>query len=188
MNPKTRHRPQHYYEPGGIYFITKNTQNGRPYFADDATKLLLIDDFRFYREKLRYKLFLFVIMPTHFHWMIQPSEEDFETFKRDQIEYQKKYHDAPEHYYLSKIMEDLERHCAFAINKRENSRGRAIWQEGFWDEPIRDQKAFESVADYIHNNPVKAGLVDSPDEYRFSSYSNWYLSDNSLIELDKIEW
>ncbi len=187
MNEQRLRRPRHYYESGAIYFITTNTLDWKPIFREDSNKLLLLDDFKFYRRKFKYKLFFYVIMPNHFHWVIQPSQEDFESFKRDQIDHQKKYQDSPENYYLSKIMEDLERHCAFAINQRENAQGRAIWQEGFWDERIHDEKALNSIADYIHNNPVKGGLVDTADEYRFSSYRNWYLGDNSLIELDQME-
>ncbi len=187
MNTQPLRRPKHNYEPGAIFFITTNTHEWQPFFRDDANKLLLLEDFKFYCQKFGYKLFFYVILPNHFHWVIQPSPEDFESFKRDQIEHKKKYRSEPERYYLSKIMEDLERHCAFAINERENTKGRTIWQEGFWDEPVRGQKALDTIANYIHNNPVKAGLVDSPDEYRFSSYRNWNQSDNSLIELDTIE-
>ncbi len=188
MQNKRLRRPQHSYEPGGVYFITTNTCDNQPYFAGDANKHLLLDDFVFYREKFKYKLFCFVIMPTHFHWVIQLSLENFEAFKRDQLKNRKKYMADPERYYLSKIMEDVERHAAFAVNERENAKGRSIWQEGFWDEPVSSRNAFEKIADYIHNNPVKAGLVRRPDEYQFSSYRNMHLNDSSLIELDLAEW
>ncbi len=187
MESKTLRRPRHSYEPGGVYFITTNTLNNEPFFDSDANKQLLLDDLQFYREKFKYKLFCFVIMPTHFHWMIQLSLENFEEFKRDQIGHHKKYSQDPESYYLSKIMEDLERHAAFAVNERENAKGRSIWQEGFWDEPVSNRNAFEKIADYIHNNPVKAGLVTNPEEYQFSSYRNIHLGDGSLIVLDAWE-
>lgn len=184
MMSATLRRPRHSYEPGGIYFITTNTLNNQPFFDGDANKQLLLDDFKFYHLKFKYKIFSFVIMPTHFHWIIQLSIANFDEFKRDQIENHKKYRDDPECHYVSKIMEDLERHTAFAINRRENARGRTMWQEGFWDVPVRNSRAFEKISDYIHYNPVKAGLVSSPDEYLFSSYRNIFLGDNSLIELD----
>ena len=39
----------------------------------------------------------------------------------------------------------------------------------YFDRYIRDYDHFEKVVNYIHNNPVKAGLVKSPSEYRWSS-------------------
>lgn len=175
MEAKTLRRPRHSFEPGGIYFITTNTFNNQPYFQSDENKRLLLDDFRFYRGKFSYKLFCFVIMPTHFHWVIQLSVDNFEEFKRDQIANRKKYSEDPESYYISKVMEDFERHAAFAMNRRENVRGRTVWQEGFWDEPVRDRRAYEKICDYVHFNPVKARLVNSPAEYLFSSYRNIHL-------------
>ncbi len=40
--------------------------------------------------------------------------------------------------------------------------------------------------DYIHNNPVKAGIVWSPDEYVYSSASNYYGNKEKIIEVDFI--
>ena len=49
---------------------------------------------------------------------------------------------------------------------------------------IRNGKDFEEKANYIHKNPVRAKLVDNLKEYKFSSYINYYLGDESLIKID----
>jgi hypothetical protein len=46
-----------------------------------------------------------------------------------------------------------------------------IWQEEYWDRFIRDEKHFNDSVNYIHNNPVKAGLVKTPQEWAWSSIS-----------------
>jgi REP element-mobilizing transposase RayT len=43
-----------------------------------------------------------------------------------------------------------------------------LWQKGYWDRFIRNQAHFESAIDYILNNPVKAGLVQTPTEWPWS--------------------
>lgn len=43
---------------------------------------------------------------------------------------------------------------------------------------------FQEKLNYIHNNPLKAGLVNNLDDYPWSSYQNYYLENNSLIEID----
>ncbi|MCX6032960.1 MAG: hypothetical protein NT169_27195 [Chloroflexi bacterium] len=40
---------------------------------------------------------------------------------------------------------------------------------------------------YIHRNPVRAGLVEQPEQYAYSSYRNYVNGDNSLIEIDR-DW
>jgi len=44
-----------------------------------------------------------------------------------------------------------------------------IWQRGFTDHRIRDWKDFDQHRDYIHQNPVKRGLVELASEYRYCS-------------------
>lgn len=48
-----------------------------------------------------------------------------------------------------------------------------VWQNRFWDHAIRDQEDFNRHVDYIHNNPVKHGLVKSPRDYEESSFHKY---------------
>ena len=41
--------------------------------------------------------------------------------------------------------------------------------------------------DYIHMNPVRKSLVDSPGDWKYSSFRNHYLDDNSIITIGKNE-
>ncbi len=40
---------------------------------------------------------------------------------------------------------------------------------------------------YIHENPVRAGLVDKPELYLYSSARNYILDDDSIIRIDRIK-
>jgi len=44
-----------------------------------------------------------------------------------------------------------------------------IWKDEYWDRFIRDQNHFNRVIDYIHSNPIKAGLVTQANEWPWSS-------------------
>ena len=48
-----------------------------------------------------------------------------------------------------------------------------LWNKRFDDLVITTEKQFLIKLDYIHNNPVKRGLVEAPDKWRFSSYNFW---------------
>ena len=44
-----------------------------------------------------------------------------------------------------------------------------VWHREYWDRFIRDQRHFEQTVEYIHLNPVKAGLVITAEKWRWSS-------------------
>jgi hypothetical protein len=72
-----------------------------------------------------------------------------------------------------------------AIDIRNNLKIKnKIWQKSFYDFPIFSEKKFNEKLNYIHNNPLKAGLVKNLDDYLWSSYQNFYLENNSLIKID----
>lgn len=54
----------------------------------------------------------------------------------------------------------------------------------FDDEVIRNQKMFWTKLKYIHNNPIKAGLAEKPEDFKYSSARNYVLKDHSIIPVD----
>jgi putative transposase len=47
---------------------------------------------------------------------------------------------------------------------------RGIWQRRYWEHTIRDDRDYEAHMDYVHFNPVKHGLADTPADWPFSSF------------------
>lgn len=47
--------------------------------------------------------------------------------------------------------------------------GLPVWHREYWDRYIRNEQHFHQVAEYIHQNPVKAGLTTAPEACRWSS-------------------
>jgi REP element-mobilizing transposase RayT len=54
------------------------------------------------------------------------------------------------------------------INRVLHREGK-LWQDDYWDRYMRDEKHFVKVRDYIETNPVKAGLVKTPEQWPFGS-------------------
>jgi putative transposase len=61
-----------------------------------------------------------------------------------------------------------------------------IWEKIFYDFNIYSHKKLLHKLNYIHNNPVRARLASKPTDYLYFSTRNYYLNDNSLIEIDYI--
>ncbi len=61
-----------------------------------------------------------------------------------------------------------------------------FWYSENWPVLIESDKFLNQKLDYIHENPVEKGYVSKPEEWIYSSARNYYLDDNSIIEVDKV--
>ena len=57
-----------------------------------------------------------------------------------------------------------------------------LWQEGSHPQEIQSDAMMRQKLDYIHQNPVRRGYVDRPEDWRYSSARN-YLDENGLLEI-----
>ena len=62
-----------------------------------------------------------------------------------------------------------------------------FWAEGNRPVAAYSEKVLKIKLDYIHNNPVKRGLVNSIEDYPYSSFRNYHFDDDSLIVVDR-DW
>ena len=118
---------------------------GQCFMRDDRVAQI-VKDALFYYDGNKYKIIAWCIMPNHVHILI----EVFNGFS------------------LSEIIHSWKSFSANQINKLLNRAGQ-VWMMEYFDRYIRDYEHFDKVVNYIHNNPVKAGLVKSPSEYRWCS-------------------
>jgi putative transposase len=128
------------------FFITSATESHRAILQSERMATLLMKCLFENRRKERFLLHEFVIMPDHFHALLTPAPE------------------IP----LEKAMQFIKGGFSYRAGKELNVRS-AIWQAGFTDHRIRDLQDYEQHRSYIHQNPVKVGLVDSPDLFPYSS-------------------
>jgi putative transposase len=86
------------------------------------------------------------------------------------------------------ILENIKRTDLIKIFEKNaidyEDRKRKFWQKRFDDQVVRDQRMFWTKLRYIHNNPVKAGIVSQPEDYLYSSARNYTSEDHSIIKVN----
>ena len=92
-----------------------------------------------------YTLHAFVVMPNHVHKLLSPQVP------------------------LPQLTKTLKTFTARRANQALGLTGNPFWQEESYDRLVRDQHEFDRIRIYIEDNPVRAGLVSEPSEYRWSS-------------------
>ncbi|MHB8112639.1 MAG: REP-associated tyrosine transposase [Bellilinea sp.] len=138
------------YVPGGTYFFTLVTHNRKPIFSDLEAVETLRMAFKYIMPRFPYSIVATVIMPDHIHavWTLPENDSDFSTRWR------------------------LIKSC-FTRNWTNRDKDVLVWQQRFWEHLIRDEKDLERHVEYIHFNPVKHGLVNSPSDWPYSSFSRF---------------
>ena len=147
--------------PGGMYFFTVVTYNRQPIFIAPAAVELLRFSFRYTMVRHPFTIVASVILPDHLHfiWTLPPDSSDFSTRWRLIKSY------FTRHWFSVDYVHDT---SSQNLKKEKN-----VWQGRFWEHFIRDEHDLTRHLDYIHYNPVKHGFVDTPMEWKYSSFQNY---------------
>ncbi len=105
---------------------------------------------------VRYHLIAWVVMPSHYHWVFEPLTSWVEGI------------DMCERSARERVTHSVNLYTARRCNELLGREGQ-FWQHESYDHWVRDEAELSRVVEYIHMNPVVAGLVDSPEKYPFSS-------------------
>jgi putative transposase len=62
-----------------------------------------------------------------------------------------------------------------------------FWQKRYYDRNVRDEREFVEKLRYLHRNPVKAGLCNLPEDWRWSSFRHYALREKTVVEIES-EW
>jgi putative transposase len=169
---------------GHVYYITTVIYNRLPIFTRPSFVIPLYDSLNFYRYNQQFKLLGYVIMPDHMHLIIWPHGKatvsdimrDYKKFTSTRIIRQTE-------------VENVEEWIA-AFQQAGQETGRStnkVWQDSYWDVNIYTERFLRQKLNYVHRNPVRAGLVEKPEDYVYSSYRNYVFDEEWLIEIDR-EW
>lgn len=128
-------------EAGRIYLLTAVTHERQPIFLDLSVGRLVVREFRRAQEASNATSIAWVIMPDHFHWLVELHNGD-----------------------LPRLMQTAKSRSARAINQ-QRSRSDTLWQKGYFDRALRREEDLKAAARYIIANPLRAGLVTRVGDY-----------------------
>ena len=146
-----RHVPENRSVSDLTFFVTARLNTTRPLLGDADAGQLILDTLNFYRQRGEIECYGFVVMPDHIHLIVKVV--------------------AP--LTLPRWMDRFKSYVARHLNKGP------IWQRGYWSEVVPSIPLLEQKLRYIHENPVRAGLVREATEYVWSSASDYYLQATS---------
>ena len=175
------------YSRGQLQFITASTYRRVPVFLSDRFRRYFVERLEEVREQLHFLLIGWVLMPEHFHLLIQPQPSEStplivkglkeESAKR----VLKTLRENAQHFWCRKMLVSLR----LPSTVHDESRYR-LWQRRFYPFNIFSEKKIREKLDYMHNNPVASRLVSSPADWPWSSWRYYYRQDTSLLRMDRL--
>ncbi|WHH58415.1 transposase [Petroclostridium sp. X23] len=143
----------------GIYHVILRGINKQIIFADDEDRIKFIETLKECKEKSGYKIYAFCLMGNHIHLLIQEGKEDLGVvFKRIGASY------------------------VYWYNWKYKRCGH-LFQDRYRSEVVESEIYFLTVVRYIHQNPIKAGLVKDILDYRWCSYNEFIVS-KEFVDID----
>ena len=179
-------RKYKFHNPSVLYFATFATVNWIDVFTREIYLRVLADSVGFCREYKGMELFVYCFMPSHVHFIFRDANENPSALLRDF-----KKHTA------KKVLEAIEnnpqesrKEWLFWMFEREGKKKANISRYQFWqhnNKPIElwSPAVIKQKIDYIHNNPVEAGFVTEPIQWKYSSARN-IAEEDPAFEIDEM--
>jgi putative transposase len=148
--------------PGGVYHVVARGNHQQRLFYTPQ-------DYRFYLsllqeavERFGLRILAYALLPNHVHLLCRRGPVP-----------------------LAKVMHHVQRRFAVHLNRRLGLRGH-VFQDRYYARLCEDEEYLWAVVRYIHDNPVQAGLCDSPQAYPWSSGPEYATGGSGLVDREKL--
>lgn len=142
-----------------IYHIILRGINRQEIFRDEKDCIRLLETIKKYKATSKFEIFAYCIMSNHIHMLLRENDDS-----------------------ISDIIKRISSSYVYWYNKKYERCGH-LFQERFRSEAVDSEDYFYTVLRYIHQNPVKAGIVNKVGDYRWSSY-NEYIGETDITDID----
>lgn len=164
------------------YFITLTVIDWVDVFTRKEYKDILVDSLNFCIQQKGLQVYEFVIMSNHLHAIISSDKAPLSDIIRDLKKFTAKKiieaiitgNESRKEWMLKKF--------AFAGNRNSNNTHYQLWKQDYHAVELGRETMWKQRVDYIHYNPVRAGIVDNIEDYVYSS-ARFYYNKKSLVQL-----
>ena len=154
-------RKKRIWYPGATYHVMSRGNRRNAIFKDSSDYLAFLEYLQLVKENLPFKIHSLCLMTNHFHMSIETYDKE-----------------------LWKIMHKLLLTYSANYNIKYKLTGH-LFENRYTAQLIEDERYFLEVSRYIHLNPVKAQMVRSPLDYKYSSYELFVDSPEKFADDEK---
>ena len=150
-----------YDDSGDAHFVTFSCYKRRRLLDHEAARVIVVETLREQLPRQQTTCVGFCVMPHHVHALLWfPEPGSLSTF----MKYWKQRSSGRIKEFLRMRLTSYAGHIDVSD---------PVWQPRFYDFNVHSEKKLSEKLNYMHNNPVTAGLVELPVDWRYSS-ARWY--------------
>ena len=162
-----------YYGRGDLHFLTFSCYHRLPLLADARRRDLFLRLLERTRRKYRFTVIGYVVMPEHVHLLVsEPQQETLATALK-----------ALKQSVARRVL-NLPRRPAEQAELFAAVPARHFWQARYYDFNVWSRNKKIEKLRYLHRNPVKRGLVERPEQWRWSSFRDYFLGESGQVKLN----
>jgi len=153
-------------------FITVTCIEWLPLISKTNEKEIIAQSLQYLTDKKKIHIYAFVFMDNHFHmiWRIRHG------YKRADVQRDFLHYTAKE---IIKNLKDENIELVKKIKVNLKDRKYQVWQRNSLSVELRSEIVYNQKLDYIHNNPVKAGMCILAEDYKYSSARYYILNEKN---------
>jgi putative transposase len=172
-------RLHRYYGTHDLHFITASCYHRQPELDSAWRRDLFLTILEEARCKYRFVVHGYVVMPEHFHLLITEPEVGDPSVVMKVLK---------ERFTRKLRTEGAPLIASFAMSGIPRPEPAKIWQKRFYDFNVwTEQKHIEKLR-YMHRNPVKRGLVEKPEQWKWSSFRAYLYGETGPVRVNFQEW
>jgi putative transposase len=168
------------------YFITSTVVGWIDALSREEYKDIILESLRFCQGQKELRVHAWVIMNNHLHLIVSAGETyDLPSIIRDFKKFTSRniisaIADNPRESRKDWMMNQFR----FAGGNNNNNETYQFWQQEYHPIELDTSAKFEQRMNYLHENPVRAGIVWEPQHYKYSSAIDYYEQKQGLLSLD----
>jgi len=147
------------------HFVTFSCYHRLPHLRDERLRDLFVECLERTRRNYRFRVYGYVVMPEHVHLLVSEPEGEA----------------------LAKAIQALKISVARRAMSYRAECDVAFWQKRYYDHNVRTHESFVDKVRYIHRNPVKRGLIEKPEDWKWSSFRHYATAEIGPVEIES-QW
>ncbi|MGA2459102.1 MAG: transposase [Terriglobales bacterium] len=168
-----------YYGSQHLHFITCSCYHRQPQLGTPERRDLFLQILEETRQKYRFVVHGYVIMPEHFHLLMTEPEVGDPSVVMKVLK---------ERFTRKLRTEGAPLIASFAMSGFWRPEPAPIWQKRFYDFNVWTEDKHIEKLRYMHRNPVKRGLVDRPEQWEWSSFRSYLSRETGPVRVKFQEW
>ena len=159
--PLGLHRNQ---RSGETHFVTFSCYHRMPLLRSPLLCNIFLESLERTSQSYQFRVYGYVLMPEHAHLLVSEPKDEL----------------------LAKAIQALKIAVAGRAKHYRIGEDGRVWQRRYFDHNVRSHESFETLLRYIHRNPVKRGLVENPEDWRWSSFRHYAMAEVGTVEIESL--